>query len=41
MKSEKTIRISQLNDWQKSLLARISYLDIDKEAFQRLKNKRR
>lgn len=37
MKSEKTIRLSQLNDWQKSLLARISYLDIDKEAFQRLK----
>lgn len=37
MLNEKIINLSTLNDWQKSLLARISYLDIDTNIFQKLK----
>ena len=41
MLDKKAIRLDNLNDWQKSLLARISYLDIDNEKFQKLKLERK
>lgn len=40
MNNEPKISLSYLNDFQKSLLARISYLDIDAEAYELLKREK-